>query len=321
MSIVFQSRAMLRVLEQARRFARSSVAILLSGESGTGKELVARQIHQESPRAQETCLRLNCAALSETLIESELFGHESGAFTGAQQRRLGHFENAGRGTLFLDEIGELPGPLQAKLLRVLEEREFQRVGGNEIVPFHGRIIAATNRQLDQELQEDRFREDLYHRLKVLSLHLPPLRERREDIPLLVQHFIRAAQSEVEHPVKGVTRAVMQKLCDYAWPGNVRELKNTILRCCILANAETIDHVDLPEAWEEPAAVCIPADVPSGHLPELFEKLSLEEIERQVILHRLRLYRGNKSEAAAALGVTPRTLRNKMLQYRKLGYVG
>jgi len=318
--MIFQSRAMLRVVEQARRFARSSVAVLLSGESGTGKELVARQIHQESPRAAESYVRLNCAALSESLMESELFGHEAGAFTGAQQRRLGHFENTGPGTLFLDEIGELSCPMQTKLLRVLEEREFQRVGGNQTLRFDGRIITATNRQLELEIQENRFREDLYHRLNILSLHLPPLRERREDIPPLVQHFIRLSQPEVERAVKGVTRPVMEKLCEYDWPGNVRELKNVMLRCCLLATSDIIDRVDLPDLPELPL-VRIPADAPSEELPHLFRDLSLEEIERQVILHRLRLYRGNRTETAAALGVTPRTLRNKMTHYRKLGYVG
>ncbi|WP_437227794.1 sigma-54 interaction domain-containing protein [Planctomicrobium sp. SH661] len=317
MPIVFQSRSMLQVLEQAKRYARSSVAVFLHGESGTGKELVARLIHDQSPRQSQPYLRLNCAALSETLIESELFGHEAGAFTGAGARRIGYCESTRSGTLFLDEIGELPGPLQAKLLRVLEEREFHRVGGNEIQKFEGRFVSATNRDLEQAMQDHEFREDLFHRLNVLALNLPPLRDRKEDIPPLVQHFIRLAQPELDHTVKGVTRPVMQKLCDYDWPGNVRELKNVILRSCILSASETIDHVELPTP---PRIVCFQAG-PETADPELsFDNLSLEEIERRVILHRLRCYRGNKTETAAALGVTPRTLRNKVSHYRKLGYV-
>jgi len=317
MSIVFQSRAMLQVLDQVKRFARSSVAILLCGETGTGKELVAGRIHRESGRSAAPYVRLNCAALSETLIESELFGHEAGAFTGAGQRRQGRFESTGTGTLFLDEVGELPGLLQTKLLRVLEEREFQRVGGNEVLQFHGRILAATHRDLPQEIQEGQFREDLYHRLNVLSLHLPPLRERREDIPLLVQHFIRLSQPELDRPVLGVTRPVMRKLCDYDWPGNIRELRNVILRCCLLANSETIEQVDLDPPLQ---IVRLPMDSFVQASP-LFDTLPLEEIERRVILHRLQLYGGNKTETAAALGVTPRTLRNKMLQYQKLSDAG
>jgi len=318
MSIIFQSKAMLQVLSQARRYARSSMSILLCGESGTGKELVAHQIHQESPRQTRPYVRVNCAAFSETLFESELFGHEAGAFTGATLRRLGRFESTCTGTLFLDEVGEIPSAMQPKLLRVLEEREFQRVGGNETLQFTGRMIAATNRDLEQEVQAGHFREDLYHRLNVLTLWLPPLRDRREDIPALVQHFIRLAQPELERPVKGVTRQVMQKLCEHDWPGNVRELKNTVLRFCILANSDVVDHVDLPSV---PDVICFQTDAATSELPVLFENLSLAEIERQVILHRLRIFRGNKTDAAAALGVTPRTLRNKVSHYRKLGFVG
>lgn len=324
MSMIFQSKAMLQVLERVQRYARSSVTVLLCGESGTGKELVARLIHQHSPRQSQPYVRLNCAALSETLIESELFGHEAGAFTGAQGLRQGRFEITGTGTLFLDEVGELPCSMQTKLLRVLEEREFQRVGGNEALQFSGRVLAATNRDLEQEIFENRFREDLYHRLNVLALQLPPLRDRREDIPPLVQHFIRLSQPELERPVTGVTRPVMQKLCEYDWPGNVRELKNVILRICVLATTEIVDEVELPAAPRiicfrtnsTPASTSIPS---STELIPAFEKLSLEEIERQVILHRLQCYNGNKTETAAALGVTPRTLRNKVLHYRELGY--
>lgn len=313
MSVIFQSKSMQQLLERAKRFARSTATVLLTGESGTGKELLAGVIHKQSSRRDRPYVRINCAAFSESLIESELFGHEAGAFTGAQGRRPGRLEAAGEGTVLFDEIGELPYPLQAKLLRVLEEREFQRVGSNETLPFAARVIAATNRSLTDEIKQERFREDLFHRLNVLTLRIPPLRERREDIPPLVNHFVQQVQPELEHPVKGVTGAVMRQLCDYDWPGNVRELKNVVLRLCILAQGDLASEIELPHA----ATV---DEGPEENLPAEFLKLPLDEIERRVILSRLRLHDGNKTEAAAALGVTPRTLRNKVVQYRKLGFV-
>lgn len=314
MSVIFQSKSMQQLIEQAKRFARSSATVLLTGESGTGKELLARVIHQHSPRREKPYVRINCAAFSKSLIESELFGHEAGAFTGAQGRRIGRLEDAQDGSVLLDEIGELSYPLQAKLLRVLEEREFQRVGGNETRSLSARVVAATNRSLADEVKQGRFRDDLFYRLNVLTLQIPPLRERREDIPPLVNHFVQQFQPELEHPVRGVTREVMRQLCEHDWPGNVRELKNVVLRLCVLANGELADHVDLP------AVSSTEVDDQPADLPPVFLKLPLDEIERRVILARLRLHHGNKTEAAAALGVTPRTLRNKVVQYRKLGYV-
>lgn len=305
---------MQQVLERARRFAATSATILLCGESGTGKELLARFIHGHSSRRGAAYVRFNCAALSDSLIESELFGHEAGAFTGASVRRLGRFETAAEGTVFLDEVGELPVPMQSKLLRVLEEREYQRVGSNEVLSFAGRVVAATNRDLRQEVRFRRFREDLYYRLNVLALPVPPLRERREDIPPLVNHFVQQCQSDLDRPVRGVTRPVMQKLCDYDWPGNIRELRNVILRSCILSAGETIESLDLPAALSE-------VEDDSEELSGSLRELTLEEIERRVILHRLEIFQGNKVEAAAALGVTPRTLRNKVAQYRRLGFAG
>ncbi|WP_437187427.1 sigma-54 interaction domain-containing protein [Planctomicrobium sp. SH668] len=317
MSLIYQSRKMLDVLEQAKKFAHSSMSVLITGEHGTGKELIAKSLHQMSDRNRQSYLRVNCAAFAQNLIESELFGHEVGAFTGAVQRRHGQFENAGDGTLFLDEIGELALSDQVKLLRVLEEREFQRVGGNEVLYFSGRILAATNRDLLADVNEDRFRADLYYRLSVLVLRLPPLRERPEDIPPLVQHFIKLLQPELTRKVRGVSRSVMKSLSDYYWPGNVRELRNVIIRACYLAESDVIETVDLPlESQHVPIVNHVP-----DQSPELFERMSLDEIERNVILNRLKIFHGNKEEAAAALGVTARTLRNKVSQYRKLGYVG
>lgn len=307
------------VLERARRFARTSATVLLTGESGTGKELLAALIHQHSPRRGEPFVRVNCAALSEELIESELFGHEAGAFTGAQNRRTGRLEESGTGTLLLDELGELPLTTQAKLLRVLEEREYQRVGDNKTQHFAGRVIAATNRDLLREIRRGGFRDDLYHRINVLSLHIPPLRERREDIPALVDHFVRNCPDRLDPPVRGVTHAVMQKLAAHPWPGNVRELKNTMHRLCVLATGELIDSADLPvlallNCDSDDDTVRTPA------VPSEFHSLTLAEIERTIILARLEEHEGNKNDAAAALGVTPRTLRNKVSEYRRLGYV-
>ncbi|MEW4526361.1 sigma-54 dependent transcriptional regulator [Maioricimonas sp. JC845] len=309
---VFQSRCMHALLERVRRFARASASVLITGESGTGKELLARRLHEAGPRVGEPYVRVNCAALPRNLIESELFGHESGAFTGASNRRIGRFEAAAGGTIFLDEIGELPLAMQVKLLRVLEENEFQRVGSNQDLHLHARVVAATNRTLEERVRKKRFRQDLYHRLNILALHIPPLRERREDIPVLVSYFIQRFRNEAEVAIRGVSSSVMRQLSDYHWPGNVRQLRNVIHRACILATGEIIDEVDLPSEDE-------PQTGTPQKLPAVFEQLPLREIERIVILSRLRRFDGNKTEAAAALGVTPRTLRNKVTEYRKLGF--
>lgn len=313
MQLVFQSQAMLRVVAQARRYARASATVLISGESGTGKELVARLIHQESDRRDESFVRLNCASLADSLFESELFGHERGAFTGADSQRMGRLEAAGRGTLLLDEVGEMPFRLQPKLLRVLEEAEYERVGSNKSLVLRARVVAATNRSLSEEVARKTFRSDLYHRLNVLPLEVPPLRQRREDIPLLVQHFLERFRTEGEPRLRGLTSRAMQTLCRYDWPGNVRQLRNVLHRLCVLAESETADVPDLPSLEATIAA--------NLSLPQALETLPLKDIERHVILSRLRVYGGNKTAAAAALGVTPRTLRNKMSEYRRLGYAG
>ncbi|QDT33313.1 sigma-54 interaction domain-containing protein [Thalassoglobus polymorphus] len=312
MSIIFQSQCINELLDRTKRFAKSSAAILITGETGTGKELLARAIHEFSNRSMNPYLQVNCAALSEQLIESELFGHETGAFTGATMSRQGRLEVVENGTLFLDEIGELPIGTQAKLLRVLEEREYQRVGSNQNLKVNARIVAATNRLLDQEVRERRFREDLLHRINVLCLDIPPLRERRDDIPPLVTHFLKRFQSEGEFQVLRVSSSVMKQLCEHDWPGNVRELRNTVLKSCVLAQGPEITAVEFPTPTER--------DSFEDELPASFLKLPLEEIERRVILMRLSQNEGNKSAAAETLGVTSRTLRNKMDRYRKLGYV-
>lgn len=313
MGMLFQSQSMLRILEQSRRMARSGASVLISGESGTGKELLARWIHDQSPRVAEPYVAVNCAALPEALVESELFGHEPGAFTGAAARRIGRFEAAGRGTLFLDEVGELPKVTQPKLLRALEENEFQRLGSNDVRPVEARVIAATNRSLSRDVGGGKFRGDLYHRLGVLTLELPPLRERREDIPLLANYFRERFAGESEVEVRGIASDVIRRLSRYDWPGNVRQLRNVIRRACVLATSELITSVDLPDAEaEEPDIIS---------LPMVLQQMSLRDVERHVILAQLKRCEGNRSQAASQLGVTTRTLRNKLMEYRRLGHVG
>jgi two-component system response regulator HydG len=311
MPMVFQSQVMHKLLESTRRIARCNATVLITGESGTGKELLTRALHQASPRAEQPFVAVNCASLPEQLVESELFGHESGAFTGADSRRIGRFEAAQRGTLFLDEIGELPRSTQPKLLRALEENEFQRLGSNDIRSADARVVVATNRDLLREVDARRFRADLYYRLNVLTLHVPPLRERSEDVPTLVSHFVERFAGEGEVRVRGFSGEAMRALAGHDWPGNIRQLRNVVRRACILATQEIIPHVELPQADDGAAE-----DV---ELPKLLERLSLREIERSVILHRLKRCRGNRSKVAATLGVTTRTLRNKMSEYRRLGY--
>lgn len=311
MTLVFQSRAMLKVLEQARRFARTGATVLICGESGVGKELVARALHTDSPRASQPYCRVNCAALAESLIESELFGHEAGAFTGAVARRLGKFEAAGQGTLFLDEISEVAATFQSKLLRVLEEAEFERVGSNELQPMQARIVAATNRSLQDLVDSGEFRADLFYRLDVLRIDVPPLRERRDDIPILAQHFVQRFRSDSLSAVRGFKPAAIRKLADYDWPGNVRQLRNVVHRACVVAEQDLIEESDL-RSLENHVAEEHPVSLP-------FETMSLAEVERRVILQRLEQCQGNKTAAAAALGVTAKTLRNKITEYRRLGH--
>lgn len=311
MTFVFQSRAMLKVLEQARRFARTSATVLICGESGVGKELIARLLHTESPRTREPYCRVNCAALAESLIESELFGHEAGSFTGALARRQGKFESAGQGTLFLDEISEVAPAVQGKLLRVLEEAEFERVGGNELQPMQARVIAATNRSLPELVDSGEFRADLFYRLDVLRIEVPALRDRKDDIPMLAQHFVERFRGDSLSGVRGFKAAAIRQLADYHWPGNVRQLRNVVHRACVIAEHDLIDEADLKS---------LDTHVVDEHPVALpFESLSLAEIERRVILQRLDQCSGNKTAAAAALGVTAKTLRHKITEYRRLGH--
>ncbi|MCK5194669.1 MAG: sigma-54-dependent Fis family transcriptional regulator, partial [Desulfobulbaceae bacterium] len=275
---------------------------------GTGKELIASAIHTNSSRRHGPFISLNCAAITETLFESELFGHEKGAFTGAHRKKEGRFEQADGGTLFLDEVSEMPLTMQVKLLRVLQERIVTRVGGNQEIKIDVRIVSATNRTLKKEIAEGRFREDLYYRLNVVSLEVPPLRERRDDIPLLTDHFLRKFGEQNHKEIKGVTPQAMDRLLKYDWPGNVRELMNGLERATVLARSEYIDTKDLP------LSVQGEANQEEGIVTQALENQPLEEIEKAAVLQTLEACGGNKSETARRLGVTRKTLHKKLKKY-------
>jgi transcriptional regulator with PAS, ATPase and Fis domain len=304
--IAARSPVMLDILEQTHRYAKSSATVLLTGESGTGKELIAKIIQANSPRMNRPFARVNCAALSEGLVESELFGHERGAFTGASETRVGRFEWADGGTILLDEITEIPISLQAKLLRVLEEEEYQRVGGNETHHVDVRIIATTNRSLAQEVAAGRFRTDLYYRLNVLELRLPPLRDRPDDIPGLAALFLDRFRDEATVPITHIAQETLEILSVYEWPGNIRQLRNVIQRACVLNRTGVIRPEDLP-----------PLGKSNRIVPEPYVDMSLADVERHVIISNLQKFNGNKTAAAKQLGVTSRTLSNKIKRYRNV----
>jgi DNA-binding NtrC family response regulator len=317
--IVAESAAMQETLRAARRVARSKGTVLITGESGTGKERVAQLIHRESARADGPFVRVNCAALSESLLESELFGHERGAFTGAHRTRQGRFELADKGTLLLDEIGEISPALQSKLLRVLEEEEFERVGGTATLKVDVRVVATTNRDLQREVAAGRFREDLYYRLHVLPIHVQPLRARPKDVLPLARHFLARFGAQTGRPAPALTPAAEHKLEQWNWPGNVRELENAIQRAVVLAQGATIDAHELTfgAAQAKVAGDATPAPLPAR--PALANR-PLADIEREAILETLDSTGGNKTEAARRLGVSARTLSNKMKIWRASGLV-
>jgi len=304
--IVGGSPAMQRVLDTVAQVAPSEATVLISGESGTGKELVAGLLHANSGRREGPFVSLNCAAITESLMESELFGHEKGAFTGAERRREGRFQQADGGTLFLDEVSEMPLSMQVKFLRVLQEREFTRVGGDSLLRVDVRVVAATNTHLPERIAAGRFREDLYYRLNVVGLQLPPLRERREDVPLLAQHFLETFAAKNRKPVKGFSPQAMDRLIRRDWPGNVRELMNAVERAVVLARADYLTEADFPAIGPDSPAGAPPAAGGAG--------LPLSEVERAVILDTLAAAGGNKSEAARRLGITRRTLHKKLKTY-------
>jgi len=326
--IVAESKSMQELLKTAERVAGSKGTVLITGESGTGKERIAHFLHHKSPRHSGPFIRVNCAALSEQLLESELFGHERGAFTGAHKRKEGRFELADGGTLMLDEIGEISPAVQAKLLRVLEEEEFERVGGTTTLKVDVRVVATTNRDLPEEVAQGRFREDLYYRLHVLPLHADPLRERSEDVLPLAKHFVSVYARANGIPTPSFSTEAERRLLDWHWPGNVRELENAIHRAVVLVEGATIepDHLNfqlMPSMNVRPKFTlvtdkgqylgAIAANSPLANR-------TLDDLEREAILCTLESTRGNKTEAARRLGVTARTLSNKMKLWRQLGLV-
>ena len=310
-NLIGRSIAMTRLIDTVSQVAPTEATVLITGESGTGKEMIAGLIHYNSLRKEGPFIRFNCAAIAETLLESELFGHEKGAFTGADRRKEGKFRQADGGSLFLDEVSEMSVGMQVKLLRVLQERELTRVGGEEVLRVDVRMIAATNRDLLKEVGAGRFREDLFYRLNVVMLQVPPLRERPEDIPLLAQEFLVQFAGKNRKTIKGFTPQAMDRLLRHSWPGNVRELMNSVERGVVLSRGEYLDETELslllPGAAPSPAGTAAPP-IPGS------EGHSLETVERETILNVLEASRGNKSEAARRLGITRRTLHQKLRKY-------
>jgi len=337
--MVGRSEAMQAVFKLIGQLAASDATVLITGESGTGKELAARAIYTHSRRAQQPFLAINCAAIPETLLESELFGHEKGAFTGATTQRIGKFEQCHGGTLFLDEIGDMSPATQTKILRVLQSGEFERVGGNQPIRVDVRVIAATNRPLEKAVAEKKFREDLFYRLNVVRLHLPPLRERKEDLPLLVEYFLRKLSRASGRPRPGVAPETLALLTQHDWPGNVRELENVIQRALVVAKGDTLLPDDLPaelrnQARATPApatdaiapasgetpSVAVPTDI-APLVRALFEwarqdgrRRLLPAVERELVLQALRETHGNQLQAARLLGMTRATLRKRIERY-------
>jgi DNA-binding NtrC family response regulator len=305
-NIVGKSEKMVRIFELIRHISSYDSSVLIIGESGTGKELIANAIHYHSPRVSMPVIKVSCASLSEGIIESELFGHEKGAFTGAITSRKGRFELAHGGTLFLDEVEDIPPSTQIKLLRVLQEGEFERVGGNKTIQVDIRIIAASNRDLQEAVEQGIFREDLYYRLNVVNIKLPSLRERKEDIPFLAQFFIEKYNQKYQMKVKGISQRAMNVFVNYQWKGNVRELENTIESIMVVNSPEAIDLPHLPQEIrdfkESPGIIPIRIGTP------------LEEVEKEILLETLRATKGNKRKAAQLLGINVRTIHRKMEEW-------
>ena len=305
-NIIGESLAMREIFDVVRQVAPTRATVLIGGESGTGKELIAKAVHQLSPRARHPFVTVHCAALSPTLLESELFGHERGAFTGAHERRIGRFEQAQGGTLFLDEIGEIDATLQVKLLRFLGERTFERVGSNKTQSADVRLVAATNKNLEQMVKEGKFRDDLFFRLRVVEITLPPLRERTGDIPLLAQNFLREFARENGKPVKDFTVEALEALMGFAWPGNVRELRTAIEHAVVLCKSERVTLRDLPQSVRSGST--------SGPVLLQAKDLTVKEAEKQLIIRALKETGGNRTHAAKQIGMSRRTFHRKLHEY-------
>lgn len=322
--IIGSSPAMKALIEEARQVASSRSTVLITGESGTGKELFAHALHAWSPRARAPFVAVHCASLNENLLESELFGHEKGAYTGATERFIGRFERADRGTLFLDEIGEISLATQVKLLRVLETRNLERVGGSHTIPVDVRLVAATNRDLRAMVKAGTFREDLFYRLNVVNLHLPPLREHPEDIPALLDHYLKLAAKDNDRDISGIAKDAMGVLTSYSWPGNIRELRNCVERMVVLARGSLLTITDIPREIvdelsshpERAAQAPLPAQ-----RPDPLQTLDIRTNELAAMHKALEQAGGNRTRAAAILGISRRTLQRKILLYPELGKAG
>jgi DNA-binding NtrC family response regulator len=307
--IIGNSPAMQEVYDMASSVAASNANVLVTGESGTGKELLARSIHFSSPRKDKPFVVLNCAALSEGVLESELFGHEKGAFSGALDTRKGRFERADQGTLFIDEVAEMSMAAQVKLLRVIQEHEFERVGGNKTISVDVRIVAATNKVLEEQVKEGKFREDLYYRLNVVNINVPPLRSRREDVEALTRHFIDKYAAETGKKIDDIAPRALSCLLAHDWPGNVRELQNAIERAVVLSKSAVLTPRDFPQGLQGDDQICLQLPEKGGSLTEI-----LEDLERQLIIQTLQREDGSQTRAAATLGIKRTTLRYKMEKY-------
>jgi len=313
--IIGSSEPMLKIYDTIKKVAPTPTTVLISGETGTGKDLIAYAIHRNSPRRDNPFVKINCAAIAENLIESELFGYEKGAFTGAVSTKPGRFELADKGTLFLDEVGEIPRDMQVKLLQVIQDHEFERVGGLRTIKVDVRLIAATNRNLLQDVKDGRFREDLYYRLNVFPTHLPPLRERREDILPLTEYFIEKFNGKLERGVKHIDARVKDLLVNYDWPGNIRELENLIERIVLMAGGDTITFEDIPPEWKSAAEAIAVAQQGGQKKPfKDFVKGHMEEVEKQSIIQCLEEMGGNVTKAAQRLGLSRKGLQLKMIKY-------
>lgn len=308
-NIIARSRMMREVLENVTLIAPSDATVLILGESGTGKELIANLIHARSPRAKEPFIKINCAALTETLLESELFGHEKGSFTGATGRKPGRFELADGGSLFLDEVGEMSPTTQVKLLRVLQEQQFERVGGTEPITVDIRIITATNKNLMDEVEANRFREDLYYRLNVVPVQLPSLRDRREDIPPLAEYFLKFYAEKNHREIRQILPDALDAMMRYDWPGNVRELENTVERGVIIARSEYLTSEELPPNMRKIS------ESTTGYDSSVTVGSTIKEMEKEFIVRTLVSVAGNRTRAAKILGITRKTLQNKMREYK------
>lgn len=310
--IIGRSPLMKQLYTQIEQVAPTDATVCIMGESGTGKELIADAIHHCSGRKDKPFIKVNCAAIAENLLESELFGHEKGSFTGAHSRRHGKFERADGGTLMLDEISEMAAPLQAKLLRILQEQSFERVGGSEQLDVDVRVIAATNADLHERIEEGSFREDLYYRITVFPLHVPPLRQRTDDIPYLVEYFIHSQSKAMNKTITGITSSALDMLCAHRWPGNVRELENTIARACVIASNDgkiDVEHIPALHGISSSAS-----SASRGSLTSQLPNTTIDELERMAIEQALERFDGNKSQAAKSLGIGVKTLYRKLEKY-------